>query len=94
MSNEIIRGYEVVNQLGVSVMRFKPTIWGAKCCAATVKWLADRHPKNGYAMRAVVSIGREEPKDGPLVLESDSTTVDDLDATATAELTAGVQDQP
>jgi hypothetical protein len=61
MSNEILRGFEIVNGLGVSVMKFKPTYWGAKQCAASVKWLRDRHPNKGYEMRALVSIPRPEP---------------------------------
>lgn len=72
--DEVLRGFEIVKRglFGelVSVMKFKPTIWGAKQCAASAKWLADRHPNTEYEMRAIVSVPRKD-ESAPLTLEAD-----------------------
>lgn len=62
MSKEILRGYEIINGLGVSVMKFRPTILGAKQCATSVGELSRRNPQMGYEMRAIVSVPREPTK--------------------------------
>lgn len=74
--DEVLRGFEIVKRFGPVMvecgMRYRPTILGAKQAAADCKWLKWRHPEQGYELRALVSVPRNEfSEEEPLVLDAD-----------------------
>ncbi len=82
--HEVLRGFEVTKLNGaVSVGRYKPTELAARQAAADAKWLGGRHPRDGYQLRALLSVAEHAPEEAPMVLDADEADSAMVDANGT-----------
>lgn len=81
VANIELRGYEVARKNPITggwdqVIAYRPTERGRLQCVASAGWLGERHPKESYAARAIVSL-EPKPTDEALHLDADENPESD-----------------